>query len=173
MARPSRHEHAPLRVAVARFLRPLASGDFAWGIYTRTRCTSTSSEASGWTKGVIQRAPGRHQHSRITTQILELVPLRYTKCRSCRTSLGEAAAGTKATDPARRETLRVRPGHLGLRGDPKWLVRIGPTLCIAPKLNDRGCEVALAALGVRRLSSPVWRDGCRRHEQEDRDGTRK
>jgi hypothetical protein len=36
MARPSPHEHAPLRVAVARFLRPLASGDFAWVIYTRT-----------------------------------------------------------------------------------------------------------------------------------------
>ena len=40
MARPSPREHEPLRVAVAGFLRPLASGDFAWVIYTRTLITA-------------------------------------------------------------------------------------------------------------------------------------
>lgn len=40
MAPAPPRERAPLLAAVARFLRPLASGDFAWVIYTRTMVTA-------------------------------------------------------------------------------------------------------------------------------------
>ena len=48
---------------------------------------------------------------------------RYHVGASSRTSFGEAARRTKATDPTCRKTLRVRPVLSGLRGGPKWLVK--------------------------------------------------
>src|SRR5215467_2632788 len=37
------------------------------------------------------------------------------------TSFGEASSRTQATDPNRRETLRIRTPLPGLRGEAKWL----------------------------------------------------
>src|ERR1700749_2186545 len=43
------------------------------------------------------------------------------------TSFGEASSRTQATDPNRRETLRIRTPLPGLRGESKWLAkRPGP-----------------------------------------------
>jgi len=39
------------------------------------------------------------------------------------TSFGEASSRTQATDPNRRETLRIRTPLPGLRGEAKWLRR--------------------------------------------------
>src|SRR5262250_12200 len=39
------------------------------------------------------------------------------------TSFGEASSRTQATDPNRRETLRIRTPLPGLRGEARWLRR--------------------------------------------------
>ena len=44
------------------------------------------------------------------------------------TSFGEASSRTQATDPNRRETLRIRTPLPGLRGEAKWL-RMRPAVC--------------------------------------------
>lgn len=66
-----------------------------------------------------------------------------------RTSLGEAAARTKAADPSRRETNRVRTGHLGLRGDSKRLAS-GNTPCSAKPQRQRMQGGIRAVFGVDR-----------------------
>src|SRR5580692_9689876 len=40
------------------------------------------------------------------------------------TSFGEASSRTQATDPNRRETLRIRTPLPGLRGEAKWLRKL-------------------------------------------------
>lgn len=57
-----------------------------------------------------------------------------------RTSFGEAAARTQATDPTRGDTLRVRSGLPGLRGDPKWLARRGPYAVQCQSSDEKGCN---------------------------------
>src|ERR1700721_2373274 len=42
------------------------------------------------------------------------------------TSFGEASSRTQATDPNRRETLRIRTPLPGLRGEAKWLRKALP-----------------------------------------------
>ena len=42
------------------------------------------------------------------------------------TSFGEASSRTQATDPNRRETLRIRTPLPGLRGEAKWLAVEAP-----------------------------------------------
>jgi hypothetical protein len=42
------------------------------------------------------------------------------------TSFGEASSRTQATDPNRRETLRIRTPLPGLRGEAKWLAAVRP-----------------------------------------------
>src|SRR5580693_1814029 len=43
------------------------------------------------------------------------------------TSFGEASSRTQATDPTRRETLRIRTPLPGLRGEAKWLAAARPS----------------------------------------------
>jgi len=61
----------------------------------------------------------------------------------CLTSLGEAAARTKATDQKRRETPTIRPGLVGIRRDPKWLDSPGgySTSCSAKAQLEGVCAV--------------------------------
>jgi hypothetical protein len=54
------------------------------------------------------------------------------------TSLGEASAGTQATDPERRETPRVRTAPPGLRVEPKWLPDEVPDTPCSAKALTRG-----------------------------------
>jgi hypothetical protein len=57
------------------------------------------------------------------------------------TSLGEASAGTKATDPERRKTPRVRTAPPGLRVEPKWLSAL---------MSDTPCSAEALTRGVPR-----------------------
>src|SRR6266849_9791021 len=57
------------------------------------------------------------------------------------TSFGEASSRTQATDPNRRETLRIRTPLPGLRGEAKWLA-VGKPIAIrrgVPKLLRERC----------------------------------
>ena len=54
------------------------------------------------------------------------------------TSLGEASARTKATDPERRKTPRVRTAPPGLRVEPKWLPDEVPDTPCSAKALTRG-----------------------------------
>src|SRR5437773_10354559 len=84
------------------------------------------------------------------------------------TSFGEASSRTQATDPNRRETLRIRTPLPGLRGEAKWLRRrtvirrtavCGPSraLIAVPRYavecqssNERGASRALLGRGASR-----------------------
>src|ERR1039457_4057395 len=72
------------------------------------------------------------------------------------TSFGEASSRTQATDPNRRETLRIRTPLPGLRGEAKRLRKrtAVPRYAVeCQSSNERGaCPVPL---GVRRLPAGV------------------
>ena len=70
------------------------------------------------------------------------------------TSFGEASSRTQATDPNRRETLRIRTPLPGLRGQAKWL-RSNATPWSAKALTR---EVTLLA-GAGLNSCPPTADG--------------
>jgi hypothetical protein len=53
------------------------------------------------------------------------------------TSFGEASSRTQATDPNRRETLRIRTPLPGLRGEAKWLRCISLRRGVPKLLRER------------------------------------
>ena len=54
-------------------------------------------------------------------------------------SIGEASVRTKATDPERRKTPRVRTALPGLRVEPRWLPVLTRVRRAVPKLRREGC----------------------------------
>src|ERR1700752_4726761 len=70
------------------------------------------------------------------------------------TSFGEASSRTQATDPNRRETLRIRTPLPGLRGEAKWLRK---RLCFRNK--GRATPWSAKAL-TREVGSAAVSRGC-------------
>src|SRR5580698_1502534 len=66
------------------------------------------------------------------------------------TSFGEASSRTQATDPNRRETLRIRTPLPGLRGEAKWLASVRP-----PEAGTGPCNTPWSA---KALTIEVARD---------------
>src|SRR5580700_1380443 len=66
------------------------------------------------------------------------------------TSFGEASSRTQATDPNRRETLRIRTPLPGLRGEAKWLrKRLGSRYAVECQSSyERGDHSAAVSRGV-------------------------
>src|SRR6202008_3845931 len=85
-------------------------------------------------------------------------------------SFGEASSRTQATDPNRRETLRIRTPLPGLRGEAKWLRSIATPW--SAKALTREVTTSLAGAG----SCPAAVDGdsppvscvCRRAKRRGR-----
>src|ERR1700690_30218 len=97
------------------------------------------------------------------------------------TSFGEASSRTQATDPNRRETLRIRTPLPGLRGEAKWLRSIATpwsakalTREVTFSLGGTRCPAAVADgafFGVSRVKAcPCAADEGRRGMDSDSPG---
>jgi hypothetical protein len=51
---------------------------------------------------------------------------------------GEASPWTQATDPTRRETLRIRTPLPGIRGEAKWLLGPPPRYAMECQSSNEG-----------------------------------
>src|SRR5215469_17358580 len=73
------------------------------------------------------------------------------------TSFGEASSRTQATDPNRRETLRIRTPLPGLRGEAKWLRRRTVRRCRATPWSAKTLTRGVPAPAAWGAPPP---DGC-------------